>query len=189
MGISEDIVLCEQSVNELIIKYEQYFLGLEKREPISLLSEVERLARKYQGYQIVNTMMKFKYTTAIARLNSYKQYWSRINRLIEEGKYSRDRFKMEMHLKDKLPERSPKDRPLPLEEKIVTNPEIESLYRTYLEARQVCHLPTDNITREMIAAGIGRQTPVIMEKYKCKGVEFRVVIEEGTPKIKARPKV
>lgn len=189
MGIQEDIVLFEQSVNELIIKYEQYFLGLEKREPLGLLGVVESLARKYQGYQIINTMMKFKYNTAIARLNSYKQYWSRVNRLIEEGKYSRDRFKMEMHLKDKLPERAPKERPLPVEEKIVTNPEIESLYRTYLEARQVCHLPIDNITREMIAAGIGKQKPLIMEKYNCKGVEFRVVIEEGMPKIKARPKV
>ncbi len=188
MGIPEDIVLCEQSVNELVIKYEQYFLGLEKREPLTLLKEVESLARKYQGYQIVNTMMKFKYNSAISRLNSYKQYWNRITRLIEEGKYSRDRFKMEMHLKDKLPERSPKDRPRPVEEKIVGNAEIESLYRTYIEARQICHLPTDNITREMIAASIGKQKPVIMEKYKCRGVEFKVVIEEGTPKIKARPK-
>jgi hypothetical protein len=39
----------------------------------------------------------------------------------------------------------------------------------------------------MIAAAIDKQRPLIMERYRCTGVEFRVVIEEGKPKIKARP--
>jgi len=60
MGIPEDIALFELNLQELIIKYEQYFLGLEKRAPLQLLDEVERMARKYQGYQIINTMQKFK---------------------------------------------------------------------------------------------------------------------------------
>lgn len=185
MGIPEDVAFFEQSLGELIIKYEQYFLGLEKREPLRLLAEVEGLARRYQNFQIVNTMTKFKYNAAIARLNSYKQYWTRINRLIEEGKYSRDRFKMEMHQRGKHagpPERADQA------EKSAVSPEVERVYRAYLEARKACHLATDSITPEMIAAAIEKQKPVIMGKYKCAGVEFKVVVEEGTPKIKARPK-
>lgn len=188
MGIPEDVALFEQSLSELVIKYEQYFLGLEKREPLRLLSEVEGLARRYQGFQIVNTMVKFKYNAAIARLNSYKQYWTRINRLIEEGRYSRDRFKMEMHQKQKAAGVSEKGgQPAP-EEKSSVNPEIEAVYRTFLEARRACHLPVDAITPEVIAAAIEKQKPIIMNKYNCKGVEFKVVIEDGTPKIKARPR-
>src|SRR5512136_2031549 len=102
LGIPEEIALFELNLNELVIKYEQYFLGLEQRAPLQLLDDVEKVSRKYQGYQIVNTMLKFRYNATIARLNSYKQYWNRINRLIEEGKYSRDRFKMEMHQQGKL---------------------------------------------------------------------------------------
>jgi hypothetical protein len=39
----------------------------------------------------------------------------------------------------------------------------------------------------MIAEAIEKQRPLIMERYNCRDVEFRVVIEEGKPKIKARP--
>ena len=83
MGLSEDIALFELNLNELIIKYEQYFLGLEKREPLKLLEEVERYVRKYHGAHISNTMLKFKFNSVVARFSSYKQYWNRITRLIE----------------------------------------------------------------------------------------------------------
>jgi hypothetical protein len=187
MGVQEDIALFERSLNELIIKYEQYFLGLEKREPLLLLDEVERAARKYQGFQIINTMLKFKYNSLIARLHSYKQHWTRIIRLMEDGKYSRDRFKMEMHLKQKDVEPLAKQDGSPSASRI--DPEAQQLYQQYIEARKACGLPVGNITPEMIAAAIKKQKPAIISKYHCSKVEFRVVVEEGTPKIKARPKI
>jgi len=185
MGIPEDIALFEFNIKELIIKYEQYFLGLEKREPLQLLDEVQRAARKYQGYQIINTMQKFKYNTLIARLCSYKQYWTRINRLIEDGKYSRDRFKMEMHLKkegDGAPVREH-------EHKKSINPELQRLFQQFIDARKACHLSTSGITPEMVAAAIEKQKPAIMDKYNCSNVEYVVVVEKGTPKIKVRPRL
>ena len=185
MGIPEDIALFEFNIKELIIKYEQYFLGLEKREPLQLLDEVQRAARKYQGYQIINTMQKFKYNTLIARLSSYKQYWNRINRLIEDGKYSRDRFKMEMHLKkegDGAPVREH-------EHKKSINPELQRLFQQFIEARKACHLSISGITPEMVAAAIEKQKPAIMDKYNCNKVEYVVVVEKGTPKIKVRPRL
>ena len=189
MGVTEDVALFEQGVNELIIKYEQYFIGIEKREPLKLLNDVESLGRKYLNVQIVNTMLKFKFNATLARLNSYKQYWNRINHLIEEGKYSRDRFKMEMHLKDKLGGHPGKAGETSPDETRGINHETDLVFRSYLEARKACHLPVDNITPEMIASAIEKQKPLIINKYHCKGVEFKVVIEQGMPKIKARPKL
>jgi hypothetical protein len=58
-----------------------------------------------------------------------------------------------------------------------------------MEARRACNLPVQNIRQEMIAAAIEKQKPGIMRKFNCATVEFKVVIEEGTPKIKARPRV
>jgi hypothetical protein len=185
MGTPEEIALFEQNLNELIIKYEQYFLGLEKRAPLLLLNDVERASRQYQGYQIVNTMHKFRYNSAIAKLNSYKQYWNRINRLIEDGKYSRDRFKMEMHQKEE-PAGMP-TREHARESRI--NPEAQRVYQQFIEARKACHLSFTSITPEMIAAAIEKQKPGIINKYHCSEVEFVVVVERGMPKIKARPKL
>jgi hypothetical protein len=187
MGIPEDIAHFEQQLGELIIKYEQYFLGLEKREPLRLLTDTEAMARKYQAFQIVNTMLKFRYNAAIARLNSYKQYWGRINRLIEEGKYSRDRFKMALHQKENPPGRPVVETKPDASEKSCVSPEVEAVYHAYMAARRACNLPVQNIRQEMIAAAIEKQKPGIMRKFNCATVEFKVVIEEGTPKIKARP--
>ncbi len=181
MGIAEDISSFEHMLGELIIKYEQYFLGMEKREPLQLLTEVEKASRAYQNVNIVNTMLKFKYNSTVARLNSYKQYWNRVNRLIEEGKYSRDRFKMEMHLQGN------KEKPNQGQKR--TGADEERIFQQYLEARRACNLSTENITPEMIASVINKQKPAIFEKYRCKDVEFKVVVEGGKPKIKARPKL
>jgi hypothetical protein len=188
MGVTEDIAQFEQGLNELIIRYEQYFIGIEKREPLKLLNDVESLGRKYLNIQIVNTMMKFKFNSTLARLNSYKQYWNRINRLIEDGKYSRERFKLELHQKYKepvLPGQGQQIRPAEKEPDF----EVESLYQKFVEARKACHLPVSKVTHDLIANAIEKQKPFIMEKFRCKTVEFKVVIEEGVPKIKARPKL
>ena len=189
MGIPEDIALFEQLLADLIIKYEQYFLGLEKREPLRLLTDTDALARKYQGFQIVNTMLKFRYNAAIARLNSYKQYWGRITRLIEEGKYSRDRYKMELHQRGNQPARPGAETESRDHDKSAVNPEVEAIYLAYLEARRACDLPVKNIRQEMIATAIEKQKPAILRRFNCATVEFKVVIEDGTPKIKARPRL
>ncbi|RNC72249.1 MAG: hypothetical protein ED859_02625 [Desulfuromonadales bacterium] len=178
MGIHEDIAQFEQSLNELIIKYEQYFLGLEKREPVRLLEYVERLARKYANVKIVNTMLNFKYTSLVARLNSYKQYWGRIVRLMEEGKYSRDRFRMArqgLAGEKTAPESQPPSKS-----------DADELFQRFVDARKACNLPVETITREMIAAAIEKQKPAIIARYGTDQVEFRVVVENGVPKIKAR---
>jgi hypothetical protein len=188
MGVAEDIALFEQRLNELIITYEQYFIGIEKREPMKLFNEVERLGRKYLSVPIVNTMMKFKYNATLARFNSYKQYWNRINHLIDEGKYSRDRFRMELHTKNRDPDLPAKEVQAQPGEKGV-NLEIDTIYQKFIEARKACHLSVGNITHEMIAAAIEKQKPLIISKFKCSAVEFKVVIEEGMPKIKARPRM
>lgn len=178
MGIPEDIAQLEQNLNELIIKYEQFFLGLEKREPLRLLETVERLSRKYANVKIVNTMLKFKYNSLVSRFCSYKQYWSRIVRLMEEGKYSRDRFRMTMHQRPDSPGSGGPPAP--------AGDAGEDLFRSFIEARRACSLPTDTITREMVQAAIDKQKPAIVAKYGSDAVEFRVVVEDGVPKIKAR---
>lgn len=181
MAIQDDIAFLEGSIAELIVKYEQYFLGIEKREPLKLCEDVERFIRRYNTALIVNTMMKFRFNTLVGKFNSYKQYWARITRLIEEGKYSRDRFKMERHLAA-----GSLRPPGEAHEKTQQN-EAEIVFQHYLEARKKCNLPTDNLSRETMFSVIETQREALKSKHHCAEVEFRVVIENGAPKLKARP--
>jgi hypothetical protein len=180
VGISEDIALFERILNDLIIKYEHYFLGLEKREPQKQLEEVERLSRKYVGTDIINTMLTFKYNSLKARLISYKQYWNRTLRLIDEGKYSRDRFKMDIHAKIAPPK--------PDGCETAETDEMEKIYRQFVQARRECNLPVDNVSREKVAEIVEKHKRAALEKYCCSDVELRIAVENGNLKLKIRPK-
>ena len=181
MGIPEDIARLELDLRELIIKYEQYFFGIEKREPLRLLESVECAVRRYQNMSIPNTSQRFKYESLVASLSVHRQKWVRTNRLIEEGKFQRDRFKMALHQGEKSREAVTAPPP-------PADPQLERVYRQYIDARLACNLPIDNVTREKLAQAINKQKPALQEKYRCSEVDFVVVIEGGKPSLKARPK-
>lgn len=145
---------------------------------------MERLARRYQNVSITNTRQRFKYDSLIASLCVHKQKWNRTNRLIEEGKYQRDRFRMALNSGEaKLPQ--------PATEAPDTAPasdQIERIYQDLIAARKQCNLPTDHVCKEKIALAIESQKPAIMQRYRCNDVDFVVVIEEGKPRLKARPR-
>lgn len=193
MGIPDDIGRLEHELRELIIKYEQYFCGIEKREPLKLLENVDRLAKRYQNVSIPNTMHRFKYDSLVAALNVHRQKWIRINRLIEEGKYERDRFKMSLHGgKPKQEEQPAPQTPTPQtptpQTAAAADPQVERVYREYCSARLACNLPVDNVSLEKIALAIEQKMPAIVEKYRCTDVEFFVAVEKGKPCLKARQK-
>lgn len=182
MAIAEDVVILDQKMNELIKKYEQYFIGLEKREPLPLLGEVEKLVRRYTGVPINNTMYKHRFTMLVARLNTYREHWNRILKLMEEGRYSRDRFISDLHKRQK-------SRPDKIEsilpQQASPESDIDRLVSEFREARKACNLPYHTITRELVAATIDKQKPVLVAKLGTEHIAFRVVIEEGKPKLKA----
>lgn len=84
-------------LNELEVKmgrlrtlYEQYFLGIERKPPTTLRQDVFRIINRFENIYIRNTAQKFRLRSLVQRFNSYKAYWGRIERQIEEGTYVRD---------------------------------------------------------------------------------------------------
>lgn len=182
MALVEDLPLLEQQLGELITRYEQYFIGLEKREPLPLLNEVERIVRRNAGTPINNTMYKHKFTMLVARFNTYREHWNRIIRMIEEGRYSRDRFISDLHQRQRSSGVTHRDRPSP---PAIDN-ELDRVYQEFREARKACNLPVDKLTRDLVAATIERKKPALAARLGTEDLTFRVVVENGKPKIKAR---
>ena len=181
MAIAEDIILLDQKLGELIKKYEQYFIGLEKREPLQLLGDVEKLVRRNTGVPISNTMHKHRFSMLVARLNTYREHWNRILKLMEEGRYSRDRFISDLHLRQKgRPDTRESD-----SQPASAESDIDRLVREFREARKACNMPTDKVTRELVVATIEKQKPTLAAKLGTDNFTFRVVIENGKPKLKA----
>ena len=185
MAIAEDLTILEHQLKELITRYEQYFVGLEKREPLPLLTTVDKMVRRYANTPINNTMYKHKYTMLVARLNTYREHWNRILRLIEEGKYSRDRFIRDLHLRQK--DKKPVHHEESHEEEFHPhhNLEMERVFNELREARKACHLPVEKLSRELVAATIEKSRVSLAARLGTDDLVFRVVVEDGKPKIKA----
>jgi hypothetical protein len=182
MGIVQDLTQLELQLGELIRKYERFFIGLEKREPLQLASEIEKMVRRYVNVPINNTMHKHKYSMLVARFNSYREHWNRTLRLMEEGKYSRDRFIRDLH------ERRRSDGPVAgrTERGNHEDKELDRLFREFGAARVACNLPVEKLTREKVAAAIEKSRPALAARLGTDDLTFRVVVEDGKPKIKAR---
>lgn len=182
MALVDDLTLLERQLATLIIRYEQYFIGMEKREPLQLVAEVETLVRRYAGTAINNTMYKHKYIMLTARFSTYREHWNRILRLIEEGRYSRDRFKCDLRQRQRLSGMALTKEPV---QHPVHDYELDRIFQELREARRACHLPVEKLTREMVAATIEKCKPALIARLGTDDLVFRVVVEDGKPKIKA----
>jgi hypothetical protein len=88
--ISQLINELETRVERLRALYDQYFVGIERLEPLVLRKDVDRRLWTLRREQIRNTALRFKLETTFQRYNTYQQYWQRIVREIENGTYQRD---------------------------------------------------------------------------------------------------
>lgn len=81
----------EQKLQRLRSLYEQYFMGIERIPPHTARKEVVRLIHRLEQTHIRNTALRFRQRSLTQRFNSYKSYWNRVEKQIEEGTYKRDR--------------------------------------------------------------------------------------------------
>lgn len=164
----------QQQMKELEIHYEQYFAGVEKREPLIDRKNLSRRLRQYTNRRIVWTDLKFRYQGLISRFMSYSQYWNRILRLMDEGKYHRHTAKLN----------TPTAAPLkPTGLQSVQN-EAQKLQIELAAARVACGLQGEAPTTEKVAAFLDTQRDKIRERYGDKAIIFSVDTSDGKPRIK-----
>lgn len=172
--IARELARIEQGMKELEIRYEQYFAGVEKREPIKDREDLSKRLRRFVNRRITQTDLRFKCQNLATRFHSYAGHWDRILRLMDEGRYIRQAPR---------PESAPKPAP-PAE----TGDETDVVYRELLDARIACKIEGKEPSRQQVAAFLERQKDKIRERFGDRAVEFVVVTEGDKPKIRVRPK-
>lgn len=177
----------QSKMKELEIAYEQYFAGVEKREPQKARKLLEERLRYLSHQPIFRTSTKFHYQQLATRFQSYKQHWDRILRLMDEGKYHR-------HLtlansRKKLPAtENPRLETVPSSGDPSQSNETDRLLNQLVEARKACGLSGPALTREKIDQFLASQKQKVVEKFGDRPVEFQVDISSGKPQIKVRLK-
>jgi hypothetical protein len=88
----------ETEVEELKVKYELYFLGVEKREPIRVREDLKKRILRIKEAFTRNAALRFRLQSLHARFLAYERMWLRSAREKEDGTYHRDVVKAKMHV-------------------------------------------------------------------------------------------
>src|SRR5438067_2547491 len=172
----------DQSIAELQVLYEKYFLGIDRRPPEQERKRVSDRMRTLKTTLVKDTALKFRLHTLFARLISFERMWDRTLREMEEGTYRRDVFKARLHSKKK-----DKVVAAPPPEVHLSDEKLRKLYDTYLVARQRTGEPVAGLTFDSVATRIRAQVPELLNRHKAKNIEFKVVIKGGKAVLKAVP--
>jgi len=177
--------------------FDQYFLGFERIAPLTLRQDVERRMLQLKGELVLvqNTALRFQVNSLQAKFNSLRQYWDRTMKQIEDGTHKRDQFRLKLHMQQKALESSssasppqenlPPTKPEPTQNKRLNS--LETLLNQYITAKKKCKEPVKGITYEVFAKTISKQSNALRKRYQCKSIRFKVVIENGKTKLKAKP--
>jgi hypothetical protein len=166
----------ENTVKKLEIRYEQYFAGIEKREPINEREEATRQLYRFVNRRIIQTDLRFKCQNLATRFHSYCNYWDRTLRLIEEGRYHRGAGR---------PTSAP---PTPAVKSPASTGNLDYVYEALVKAHVASGSGSTLPEKTKIAAFLEQQQSKIREKFGDREVEFQVTSENGKPKIKVRAK-
>ena len=90
LQIENELSELETRMDRVRALYDQYFMGIERLEPLVPRKDVERRIHVLRKEQIRNTGLRFKFQTLVQRFNSMQQVWGRTVREIESGTYRRD---------------------------------------------------------------------------------------------------
>ena len=80
----------EELLEDLRVRYEKYFRGVDRVQPEKAHTAFERVFRELKKNPPRNTALRFRTQQLQARFITHQQYWKRICRQIEEGTYARD---------------------------------------------------------------------------------------------------
>jgi len=106
---------CETRLDRLRALYEQWFQGMERLEPMIPKKELERKVQVLRRNIPRNTRLRFRFQQLTSKYMTYKNYWTRVSRQIEEGTYRRDIMKVRRKRQEARSTRreAPEDRPNP----------------------------------------------------------------------------
>lgn len=197
MSLRQDIDALNTDIAQLRIEYEQYFMRVLKREPINLRADIERRILRLSNNSTTNTAHRFRFNSVVAKYNSYKQYWRRILRAIEEGTYARRAEgggasvaaikpppEPTVAAKIEQPTNQP-EKELPKAKPVNS---MEKAYNQYIESRKKQNESVKGLSLDKFTKNIEASRKKVEEKYKTKNIEVRVTVKDGKTKLTLKPK-
>jgi hypothetical protein len=131
--------------------------------------------------------MRFKFNSICSRYQAMKRQWDETLRKIEAGTYARHRFKADLHERERL---SRDQQKLDAETRGAASGARggkPDLFASYRDARVKCGQGVDGLTPQKLKKMLDKQRSQLKERFgEDARFKFRVVVEDGKAKLKAR---
>ena len=196
-------------IEKLRVRYQGFFLGLEKLPPLFERDQLEKFIRLTPLNDARRAVHKFRFQALLQRYRTMAVYWDRIMRELEEGKITRETMRREAgYASAAAPDRAPAatdagtgtppaGAPAPASKAPAPSGRPESppaaddplhrLFDDFITARSSLGLSVEGITEPVFRTSIDKQRQAQAEKLGVPDVTFSVVVKEGRVVLMARP--
>ena len=123
--------------------------------------------------------LKFKFSSICSRYQAFNRQWQDTLRKIEQGTYTRHRFKADLHQRAAAETRPGAAAP------DGSRADDLGVYTAYVEARQACGQDVKNLSPAKLRAVLRKQEKSLRARFGDAEIRFRVVVEDGKAKLKA----
>ena len=176
-NIDESLKILDAKLGQLKRSFEQYFLGTRPRAPISEQREVNKAFIELAGTIIQNTALRFRFRSLSSKYQAFKRLWEDTLRKIEDGTYSRHRFKADLHHRNRPATSAAND--------LGPGQNMEELFDAYREAARSCGLDVASMCQQKLEQALGKQRAALRQKFGDENFRFKVVVTEGRVKLRA----
>ena len=191
MKPEQDIAQLETLLRQLEKEYEQFFCGILRREPAATENAVLAIVRPYASRPISNPTLGFRYTSLVARYNSFRTVWTRKLREKEEGRISGACVARPVVPPRAEPRHPPHTVANPGEylssDPLREHRHLEQFFETYRRLREESGEPTAKLRVESFQKALAEQVEKIKREQGCEAVLIRVTNVQGRTRIVAKP--
>src|SRR5712692_4791185 len=184
----------EADLAALRARYEQFFMGLERRPPTISHKNFKRRLALLKPVFARSAVVKLRIYNLNQRLETFERLWTRTIAEIEAGTYRRDVFKARLHARMRAGQAERKDNPTADNGTPARGPDdalgddnLRRVFESYKAAKEACREDVSQLSFESLAAALRQQAPAILAKHRAASVQFKVVVIEGKAVLKAIP--
>ena len=189
MTADEELVLLEDSFRRLKIEFDVYFAGGAKKPPVDTESRVQSMIRRNMESSHLTFTQRFRLNAIAQKYAVFSDLWRRKARIKEEGYRRPEDTLLGVggfgHLDAPKPHAVVEDGQ-PESFLILTSDvsEVVALYEAVVRAREATGQPLGAF--DAFASFVQLKSNQIRTQFRCKAVEYTVMVEGGQVKLKAR---
>jgi hypothetical protein len=201
LTIDEELNALDDAVRRLKVEYDVFFGGGSKKPPVESDWRVQSLIKRHSDSQKLNFTQRFKYNSIVQRYSIFNALWQQKLKVKEEG-YRRPqdallaiqglRTEQEHMAAAELEHKSAKPGPEPFVMEC-SDPEhdtgrVRELYDAMMEAKRRAGEESSSAKFDSFLHFVKTKTAQIRREHHCAKVEYRVEVDAGRVKLKAKAK-